>query len=502
MVIVDAAGTIRFVNRQVCVLFGCSEMELSGTRIEMLMPERFRSQHIAHREQYVNNMRARPMGQGLQLYGLRPDGTEFPVEISLSPIWVHDEMLVAASIRDATVRTRVEAELLAARAAAEQARAAADRANQAKSRFLATASHDLRQPLQTLALLNGMLRRTVTNADAAEALEQQEQAIGAMSRLLHALLDISKLESGAVEPDPTDFSVSALFAELRHEFAGVAARKGLELLIEETPVCAHSDPALIGQVVRNLVSNAIKYTRRGRVCLRCPPAHDSSVCIEVRDTGIGIAADQLGHIYDEFFQVGGVGNSSRDGYGLGLSIVQRIVALLDLRLEVHSEVGTGTSFSVLVPRANGYITAAQAGTATRIARGAQSGVFRVLLVEDDASVRDATRLLLTVEGYRVTAVASLEEAVQAARNSDGVDLMLTDYHLRDGETGVDVIRAVRDTCGFALKAVLMTGDTSSAIRELPKDPHLRTATKPVHAEELLTLMRQFLSADYTEAPPT
>jgi len=209
------------------------------------MPERYRGRHIGHREQYVNNIRIRPMGAGLELYGRRKDGTQFPVEISLSPIEEGDHVLVAAAIRDVTDRKRVQAELVVARESAEQAREIADRANMGKSRFLATASHDLRQPLQTLSLLNGTLRRVVRDPDATDALSQQEQAIGAMSRLLNALLDISKLESGAIKPEPTDFTVAALFEELRSDFASVAANKGLNLRIEPCTDCVHSDPSLV-----------------------------------------------------------------------------------------------------------------------------------------------------------------------------------------------------------------------------------------------------------------
>src|ERR1700731_2661067 len=162
MIIIDGAGIIRFVNRQVSALFSYSHDELPGQPIELLMPERFRARHATHRERYTSTVRVRPMGLGLELYGRRRDGTEFPVEISLSPIQDGDRVLVAAAIRDVTDRKRTETEL-------KLARESADRANQGKSRFLATASHDLRQPLQTLALLNGTLRRMVTEPDAAEA---------------------------------------------------------------------------------------------------------------------------------------------------------------------------------------------------------------------------------------------------------------------------------------------------------------------------------------------
>src|SRR5579872_3383007 len=179
MIIIDRCGSILFVNRQVCALFGYEHDELIGLKIESLLPARFRARHVGHRDQYMNTVRARPMGVGLNLFARRKNGTEFPVEISLSPIVDGENTLVAAAIRDSTDRILAEKELI-------MAREIADRANQGKSRFLATASHDLRQPLQTLALLNGTLRRIVTDPDATEALSQQEQAIGAMSRLLRS----------------------------------------------------------------------------------------------------------------------------------------------------------------------------------------------------------------------------------------------------------------------------------------------------------------------------
>jgi len=295
MIIIDGFGTIRYTNRQVSALFGYPHEEIIGLSIEHLLPERFRARHVGHRQQYTSNIRVRPMGAGLQFHGRRMDGTEFPVEISLSPIQDGDHMLVAAAIRDVTDGKRIQAELIAARESAEHAREIADRANQGKSRFLATASHDLRQPLQTLSLLNGTLRRTVSDPDATEALSQQELAIGAMSRLLNALLDISKLESGAIKPEPTDFTVAEIFEELRSDFAAVAANKGLKLQIEHCTDCVHSDPSLVEQILRNLVSNAIKYTRQGWIQLRC--LHEAAlVRIEVLDTGVGIPANQLAYI--------------------------------------------------------------------------------------------------------------------------------------------------------------------------------------------------------------
>jgi two-component system CheB/CheR fusion protein len=491
MVIIDGSGVIRFANRQVSELFGHPHEHLIGKAVESLMPECFRSCHDEEQKDGEGGAPPR-VGTALGLLGLRRDGTEFPVEISLSAITGDGTGagLVAVAIRDAMERKRLEAELRTIRAA----RDAADRASLAKGRFLATASHDLRQPVQTLALLNGALRHCVDNAEAVEAVAQQERAIDAMSRLLSGLLDISKLESGAIKPDPSDFAVKAMFEELRDEFAGIASCKGLGFRVmpckEEDS--ARSDRSLVGQVLRNLVSNALKYTREGWIALRCLHQAPDLLRLEVLDTGIGIAPDQLRYIYDEFYQVGGQQQVARTGYGLGLSIVQRIVTLLDVKLDVQSEVGRGSRFALILPAS---------GVATHLApQGrAQSVVHRtdvpahILLVEDDDGVRSATRMLLRSEGYRVTATASLAQALESVRRDRYVDLLVTDYHLGDGKLGTEVIAAVREALGPQLKVVLVTGDTSSAIRMLAADRLMKIASKPVNSEELLSLLRTLLA---------
>jgi two-component system CheB/CheR fusion protein len=285
--------------------------------------------------------------------------------------------------------------------------------------------------------------------------------------------------------------VATMFEGLRADFASLAANKGLDLHIEPCLDCVHSDPSLVEQILRNLLSNAIKYTRKGRVLLHCLH-EDTRIRIEVLDTGIGIPADQIPHIYDEFYQVGVPTNSTRDGYGLGLSIVLRLVKLLNLSFDVRSEVGKGSAFSLVLPASIGQVAPLHAERQELPSRQPQTAKPHVLIVEDDEGVRNATRMLLKVEGYRVTAVSSLAEALRTARDEARIDLLVTDYHLGNGETGTQVIAALRDTLGVAIKAVLMTGDTSTAVRELPLDTRLRMASKPIKAEELLTLVRVLL----------
>lgn len=487
MVIVDTSGSIVYANRQVTEHFAYEPEELSGRAVECLLPERFRASHAGHRQHYGSRLRARPMGAGLDLSALRKDGTEFPVEISLSPIAAADGVLVVAAIRDISDRRAIQDEL-------GHAREEAERANLAKSRFLAAASHDLRQPVQTLALLNGVLRRLAADQDVTEALSEQKHAIHAMSRLLNALLDISKLESGAVKPELADFKVTALFEELRSEFAGTAASKGLQLRIEPCGGRVYSDPSLVGQAVRNIVSNAIKYTHEGHVLLRCS-RQEATMRLEVVDTGVGIPASELTRIYDDFYQVGVPANRSRNGYGLGLGIVSRIANLLGLKLDVRSEVGKGTVFSLEMPAGEAF--AEPKVVEPPALRGpAPDRTIRthILLVEDDPGVRNATRMLLKVEGHDVSTAASLTEAVSQASEHPDIGLLITDYHLAAEETGLQVLTAVRDVLGPDLKAVLVTGDTSLAMHALPEDAHLRTASKPIDADELLGLVRELYPA--------
>lgn len=384
-------------------------------------------------------------------------------------------------------------ELEAAQRAAQEARESAERAHRTKSRFLAAASHDLRQPLQSLALLNGTLRRMITDSDALEALEQQELAVGAASQLVNAILDITKLDSGAIAPEFTDFEIADLFGELRREFAVLARSKGLEFEVTNGGERVRSDPAFVGQILRNLISNAIKYTHRGRVALRCVPRATKTV-IEVRDTGVGIPAEHLPHIFDEFYQVGVGTNASRNGYGLGLSIVTRIVRLLELRLDVRSEPGAGSVFSLEVPTAVPESlcqspVSAHPGTARRSDDGLAER-RRILLVEDDRSVREATRLLLTAEGYEVLTAASPAEALERAEAPEAPDLVISDYHLDAAQTGLDVIASLRATLRRDLKVILLSGDTSPAITGLTLDEHMRLARKPIQSDQLLRLISE------------
>jgi two-component system, sensor histidine kinase len=490
MLIVDGSGQILYANQRVTDLFGYPREDIVNRNVEVLLPERLRARHVHHRRDFAEDPRTRPMGAGLDLLGRRSDGSEFPLEISISPL---RDGLAAAAIRDVTDRKRVQEELIKAREIADQAREEADRANLSKSRFLATASHDLRQPLQALSMLHGTLCRMDLHPNGREVLAQQGLAIDSMKRLLSALLDISKLESGAVKPQLTEFPLQQLFELLSTEFSTAARSKGLTFAVESTNLHAHTDHSLLEQLLRNLISNAIKYTRAGTVVLRATRTA-TGVRVEVHDTGVGIPEDQLAFIFDEFFQVGVARNTTREGYGLGLAIVQRIAKLLDLRVQVQSQVGKGSIFMVELPRVSASLPerSSEIFTGANLARHAKSG--KILVTDDEPSVLNATRLLLELEGYQVIAASSREEALQHSREHPDIDLLVSDYHLKEDQTGLNVIAGVREQLARNIPAILVTGDTSSAIRKLPSDRRLRLASKPIDAEELLTLMNELLHA--------
>ncbi len=484
MVVVDGSGRIVQVNARTETLLGYRRQELIGEPIELLIPERYRDAHRVSCDTYVHAPVLRPVGTSHELCARRRDGTEIPVEVSLSPIATSEGLQIASTIRDISERRRALAEL-------REARVSAEKADRAKSTFLATASHDLRQPLQTLSLLNATLRRMVKDPDPADALSQQEAAIGVMSRLLNALLDISKLECGAVKPVPTNWQVVTLFDQLRSEFAQVAADKGLQLEVESAAAWVRSDLSLAGQVLRNLMSNAIRYTQRGSVRLRAR-ARDGAVRIEVSDTGIGMAPEELGHIYEEFYQIGVPTHATREGYGLGLSIVRRIVRLLGVGLEVRSEVGQGSTFVLTLPAGSADRPASHCGVRPAAGRGGRCA-HRVLVVEDEPAVLNATRMLLTAEGYGVATATSVAQAVERVRESRDLELLITDYHLADGETGRQVITSVREIRGADLKAVLITGDTSTAARGVEGHENVHFLSKPVHPDELLGLLEELVT---------
>jgi signal transduction histidine kinase len=362
---------------------------------------------------------------------------------------------------------------------------ALDQARQTKDHVLAIASHDLRQPLQTLFLLNGVLRRLVTDSHVATAIAGQENAIQAMSQLLDSLLDISKLEAGATKPQITDVDLDKLFEGLRVEFAEIAATKGLHLEILGSNETAHTDPKLLGQILRNLLSNALKFTHEGSVRMQCV-REAGQLRIDVTDTGRGIASEHIPHIFEEFYQAGGMPNTTREGHGLGLSIVHRLIQLLGHQIKVGSTVGVGSKFSIVLPVGSARSRVAPPTTAS--SQEIRIDKAHVMVVDDDASVLGGICSLLETVGYRVTGVGSIGEALNQAHKQNDISLLITDFHLANGELGTEVIQSIRSVLGRDVKAFLLTGDTSSRMQIIARENDAVLMSKPINADEFLGLL--------------
>jgi len=472
-VVVDADGVVVFANAQVEQTFGYRASEIVGASVEILLPERFWGAHPTHRERFAGQPKPRPMGVGLSLYGRHKDGHEFPVEISLSPVMASTGPLVVAAVRDATVTH-------------DQQRHLADE-NLQKSRFLAAASHDLRQPLQTLNLLNRAARKHAAgNVSLLSVLERQQRALDSMSALLGSVLDISKLDSGAVEPHPAVHPVDEIFARLRADFEPQAADKGLSLVIDRCADGVLTDAELLHRLLANLVSNAIRYTGKGQVhvaCTRCGPMLE----IEVRDTGIGIPPDQLERVFEEFYQVDR-GSERPEGLGLGLSIVRRLAQLLHCEVGVESVVGRGSRFTVTVDAAENAHDAAVGADHEEL-----TNTGHVLIVDDEREVAEATSLLLELEGYEVCIASSEREAIERAL-ARSPDLIVSDYHLRGGETGVAVVKSIRDRTRNVIPAIFVTGDTAKAAIAHSKIDNATLLNKPVRADDLIAVVRESIAA--------
>jgi PAS domain S-box-containing protein len=478
MIIIDRKGRIEIVNSQAESMFGYLREELFGEPIEILLPKSMRNSHVKSRFGYAADPHVRPMGRGMELKGLRKNKTEFPVEISLSPVTTDSGSFVSSVIRDVTERKEMEREIIAAKSSAE-------RANKANSAFLAAASHDLRQPVQALSLLNGALRRTVDSSLALEMIESQQQSLDAMTNLLNSLLDISRLDAGAIAPEIEVFPIQQVIDRLSTEFERQASQKGLEFHTEPSDIMVESDPNLLAEIIQNFVSNAIRYTTKGSVNMRCEQSGDN-VCIRVSDTGIGIEPKHIRDIFNEFHQLKMPGQNN-EGFGLGLAIVQRLSNLLDHKIEVVSEPGKGSEFSICLPAIGARESAGDKDTKSRKAPSDGGKLGTIILIEDDSSVANALSALLESEGYRVAAAASAKEAKSIARHIDAVpELIITDFHLLDKSTGIEAVVDLRELFKAEIPALIVTGDTSIVVDQARELPNSLLIRKPVNPDQLLS----------------
>jgi signal transduction histidine kinase/CheY-like chemotaxis protein len=362
-------------------------------------------------------------------------------------------------------------------------------ANLSKSRFLAAASHDLRQPLHALNLFAAQLRYEKDQAERDRLALRIDTAVVNMNELFTALLDISKLDAGAMTASISEFPVSRVLSRIAATFTQAARDNGLSLRVVLSSAWVRSDPILLEQILLNLVSNAVRYTSSGGIVVGCRRVGDA-LRIDVCDTGIGIAADQQRRIFSEFYQVAAPERRSKVGLGLGLAIVERLCLVLDHPIGVASTLGKGSRFSVSVPRVRAGAVAAAASPPAPATPSHLSGKL-ILVIDDDALALEGTGGLLRSWGCRVVTAQSEREAL-AKLNGMAPDLMISDFHLQDGRTGINAIGALRTALGREIPAFLVSGDvTQQRLSETGAGTH-HLLHKPVNPMALRAMISSLL----------
>ena len=379
-------------------------------------------------------------------------------------------------------RRRAETALLAAKAEAEEA-------NIGKTRFLAAASHDLQQPLNAARLFLGALADEVATPRARDLLGRVDAALDSFDDLLGVLLDISRLDAGAWPVSLADLAVAPMLSRLVAEYRPQAEAAGLQLRVVPCGAVIHTDRHLLERVLRNLLSNAIRYTESGRILLGCRRERER-LRIEVWDTGIGIAEDRLGQIFEEFHRLGNAPRNESKGLGLGLAIVDRISRLLDLRIAVASRPARGSMFAIGAPY--GQLAAmpavAEADARTPERGGAITGALVVVIENDEASL-EGMRVLLDTWGCRLVGATSTARALEALTRLGCVpDLVLADYHLDDGAFGSDAVAALRARFGAVLPALVVSSDRSAELRAKLKAHGLAVLPKPTSPARLRAML--------------
>ena len=470
----DVDGRIQSWNIGVERIYGRKPEEINVGTMALFFPSEAQDQ--PGRALRAVQESGRFEGEGWQV---RQNGERFWGHDVLTPLRDRDGQmrgLVRVS-RDITDRKRVEEALRAAKEAAE-------RANLAQSKFLAAASHDLRQPVQALVLFATALETKIFGSPAAELLGDMKGSLDALNMLLDALLDVSRLDAGTITPNETNFALTTVLERLSVEFAPLATDKNIELRTVPSSAIVRIDPTLLCRMLGNFLANAVRYTNQGKILLGCR-RHGNKLRIEVVDSGIGIPEHHRSEIFKEFYQIG---NSERDrnkGLGLGLAIVDRLSRLLRCPVTLRSIEGKGSAFGVEVPLVGFNKSTNIVSLKSDYQREMVPEKGVVFIIDDEASVLKGLRIVIEDWGYTVLSARTALEANEIlARCRVAPDIIIADYRLRGICTGADIIRHIREIYDRSIPGILITGDTAPERIKEATSHGLILLHKPIHPSEL------------------
>jgi PAS domain S-box-containing protein len=500
IVVVGDAGRIDFVNAQTEALFGYARSELIGQPIEILLPEAMRAAHVGHVAAYVAQPKLRPMGSGRELYGRHRDGTQFPIEVSLSPLRSERGLTVTAAVRDITERKHTEAAL-------ELARAEAEAASAAKSEFLSSMSHELRTPMNAILGFAQLMQRDKKEPVSARHLRRVDQILKGgehLLRLIDDILDLSRIEAGRISISVEPVQLRDVLEEVRDTLDSMAARSNVSLALDPSigdHYVVAADRVRLAQVFLNLGSNAIKYNRpEGKVAFQVSEPDPDFVRITVEDTGLGIPHDKHAKLFQPFQRAGQEAGPIQ-GTGIGLVITKRLAELMGGRIGFRSTAGEGSSFWVDVKTQVLRSPTSVPPSARQLSDAilAQGDERLVLYVEDNpTNVAFMEDLIGAIDGVRLITASTAEEGLSLAKQMRP-HAILMDINL-PGMNGVEALHALRASDGtraipvIALTAAASDRDRAAGLRA----GFFRYLTKPLQVEALLDALRAALRLDASE----
>jgi len=373
-----------------------------------------------------------------------------------------------------------------------EAKLKAENANIAKSQFLTAASHDLRQPLQSISMFMSILSKGFVNDDQRRVGKKLDESVNTLTNLFNSILDLSKLDAGIIQSNITSVNIDEIFKALEVNFAPQAEDKNIELLIKHININVFTDKLLLERILRNITSNSIRYTHHGSVTITAEETHDDQVCISVRDTGIGIAKDKIEAVFEEFKQLDNNARDRRKGLGLGLSIVKRLSTILELDFNITSHEGQGTTFNIFVPLST-IETLPIINTAWNHNKIRANGEV-IYIIEDEADIREGYYELLTDWGYQAVIFESFADLSNQLSQAElpPPESIIADYRLEDDHTGSQAVELIRERHGDQIPAVIITGDTDPLRRKSFAYSDLTLLHKPVSPGKLRSYLANMM----------